>query len=134
MYHPRPSGVRKATIVKTRVDPTSLSRISTYAEREGVAFAPNANRVTEPGDRRSTIPDRPNPKFVQTRSVRKRVNFSPHRALEPVKPRQTGYSRIVGRVNMLVYARRLRRARTYSSGIFSILRNLARRNKAPRST
>ena len=47
-------------------------------------------RVSEPEDRRSTIPDRPNPKFAQIRSVRKRVNFNPRRASRPVKANADG--------------------------------------------
>lgn len=126
------SGVRKATIVKTRVDPTSLSVIS--FRTEGVAFAPNANRVktrvSEPEDRRSTIPDRPNPKFARARSVRKRVNFSPRRAFRAIKTCQMVYRPIAKRVS----TRQRRSVRMHLSGIFSIYRNIARRNTTPRST
>ena len=131
MYHPRLSGVRKATIVKTRVDPTSLSVIS--IRKEGVAFTPNANRVkkrvTEPEDGRATIPDRPNPRNARTRSVQRRVNFNPRRASRPDHTRQMGYRPIA----KCVETRQRRPVRMYSSGTFSTGRNVARRNTTPRS-
>jgi hypothetical protein len=131
-HHPRLSGVRKATIVKTKVGSTSLSVIS--ARTEGVAFAPNANRVypriSEPENRRSTIPDRPSPKFAHTRRVRKRVNFNPRRAFRAIKTCQMVYRPIA----KCVKTRQRRSVRMHLSGTFSEIRNLARRNTTPRST
>lgn len=125
------SGVRKATIVKTRVDPTSLSRIS-IREEGTVAFAPNANRVkprvSEPEDRRSTIPDRPNPRNARTRSVQRRVNFNPRRAFRAIKTCQMVYRPIA----KCVETRQRRSVRMHLSGTFSEIRNLARIDKAPR--
>ena len=80
MYHPRLSGVRKATIVKTRVDPTSLSRISTYAKgRGGLRAECKSCQYARERARRSTLnnPRSTEPKICANKKCPKAGQLQP---------------------------------------------------------
>ena len=122
----RLSGVRKATIVKTKVGPTSLSVISIrkegwHSRRMQIVLI----ALSEPEDRRSTIPDRPNPKFAQIRSVQS-GSTSTRVVLPTIKP--------CDGLHYMCKACRPRQRRSvcmHSSGIFSAIETSREEHDTP---